>query len=53
MALRAEENALDAYETMVDRGVFPAQAQSDALRQFILLPDEKTVPDLANNPFET
>jgi uncharacterized FlgJ-related protein len=52
-ALSAQESAKDMFETLVRRGVDPHDAQIRAERTYILLPDEKEVPDLANNPYET
>jgi hypothetical protein len=41
------------FDILVRRGVDPHDAKIRAERTYILLPDEKEVPDLANNPYQT
>jgi hypothetical protein len=50
-ALKAQVDAKDMLATLMDRGVDPSEAQKQAERTYILLPDEKEVPDLTKSPY--
>lgn len=52
-AFEAQENAKDMVVSLTSRGVPAAEAQSEALKEHILLPDEREVPDLAQNPYRS
>lgn len=51
-ALEAEENAMQLTADLTG-AMSPTEAQNTAIRQYLLWPDEKEVPDLLQNPYQT
>ena len=47
-----EKQAADAVVTMIEQGVNPMEAQNEAIRQYILIPDEEEYPDIQQGPTE-
>lgn len=50
LAVAAQTQAEQTVASLISEGVNPMEAQSQATQE-LLLPDEKQVPDLNQNPF--
>ena len=52
LANRAADNYRDMVAHLVMKGEPAMQAQSEASRTYLILPMEKDVPDLSQNPYD-